>query len=126
MLGPELTSDRYVFCQVEQKDAEVMGADCLGVFQEERGATLILSRQLAEENDLDYEFVFRKITLNVYSSLEAVGLLAEVTRTLAAEGIAVNVVSGHDHDHLFVLDPDAEQALRVLENLSELKGPGQG
>jgi hypothetical protein len=48
-----------------------------------------------------------------------VGLLAEVTRVLAAKQIAANVISGHDHDHLFVLEGDARRALEALKRLSD-------
>ena len=50
----------------------------------------------------------------MHSSLEAVGLLAEVARRLAAHGISVNVVSGYYHDHLFVPVDRAEEALAAL------------
>ena len=43
-----------------------------------------------------------RITLQVHSSLEAVGLSAELTRRLAERGIAANVVAGRLHDHVFV------------------------
>ena len=58
------------------------------------------------------------ITLTVHSSLEAVGLLAEVATAFAARGISVNVVSAYYHDHLFVPSDRVEEALAALSELS--------
>ena len=58
------------------------------------------------------------ITLNIHSSLEAVGFLAALLPALAAEGMGVNPVSGFFHDHLFVPADRAEDALRVLKALA--------
>jgi hypothetical protein len=58
------------------------------------------------------------ITLTVHSSLDGVGFLAAVTARLADAGIAVNAVSAFYHDHLFVPESRAEQALRLLQNNS--------
>ena len=57
---------------------------------------------------------FRMITLEIRSSLDAVGFLAAVTTKLAAHGIAVNAVSAFHHDHLFVPAERAEEALALL------------
>lgn len=118
-LGPELSPIDYVYCRVEKSIGDRLAAECLGTFREKAGMTLILPRETAEKNGLDFDFKFRKISLEVHSSLAAVGLLAEITGVLASEGIPVNVISGHDHDHLFVLEEDARLALEALEELSE-------
>ena len=58
------------------------------------------------------------ITLEVHSSLEAVGFLAAITARLAAAGIGVNPVSACFHDHLFVPAERAEDAMSILEGLA--------
>ncbi len=88
------------------------------VFQEAEGTTLILLRSEAEANGIACEFPCRMITLNIHSSLEAVGFLARITTALAAAGMGVNPVSGFYHDHLFVPDGREADALRVLSDLS--------
>jgi hypothetical protein len=118
-LGPELSAESFVFSRVSEKLGRVLAPESLGFFREQEGVTLILPRELAEDHQLDYELVFRKITLTVHSSLAAVGLLAEVTRVLAARDVPVNVISGYAHDHLFILEKDVEAALKSLEELSE-------
>ena len=59
------------------------------------------------------------ITLTVHSSLEAVGFLAAITARLAAAGISVNAVSGFYHDHLFVPEHKADEALHHLQNMHD-------
>jgi hypothetical protein len=65
------------------------------------------------------------ITLDVHSSLEAVGLIATVSGALAAAGISVNVFAGFYHDHLFVPASKAAQAMSVLKELSAHHAGGQ-
>lgn len=125
-LGPELAAEAFVFSRVSEKLGRVLAPESLGFFREKEGLTLILPRDLAEDHQLDYELVFRKITLTVHSSLAAVGLLAEVTRVLAARDVPVNVISGYAHDHLFVLEKDAEAALKSLKELSERANQKEG
>ena len=58
------------------------------------------------------------ITLNVHSSLDAVGFLAAITTRLATAGMGVNPVSGYFHDHLFVPADRADEAMAILEALA--------
>jgi hypothetical protein len=57
------------------------------------------------------------ITLDINSRLEAVGFLAAITARLAADGIAANPVSAFHHDHLFVPEICAEEAMAILEKM---------
>ncbi|RVA88555.1 ACT domain-containing protein, partial [Mesorhizobium sp. M7A.F.Ca.CA.004.02.1.1] len=63
-------------------------------------------------------FRCRMVTLNIHSSLEAVGFLAAITTRLAAAGMGVNPVSAFYHDHLFVPADRAEEALELLVGLA--------
>jgi hypothetical protein len=58
------------------------------------------------------------ITLNVHSSLEAVGFMAAVTNVLTEQKIGCNPVSGYFHDHLFVPLGREEDALAALTKLA--------
>lgn len=88
------------------------------VFHEAEGATLILRRDEALARDLPFDFPCRMITLNVHSSLAAVGFIARVATELARLGISVNPVSGFYHDHLFVPEDKAGAALAALHRLA--------
>ncbi|MFY0680529.1 MAG: ACT domain-containing protein [Thalassovita sp.] len=87
-------------------------------FEEAEGTTLIVLRSEAEALSLPYEFESRMITLNIHSSLEAVGFIARIATALAAQGMGVNPVSGFYHDHLFVPLGREAEAMEILETLS--------
>jgi len=92
------------------------------VFQEAEGTTLIVLQSEAEAARLEYEFPCRMITLNVHSALEAVGFLAVIATALAGEGMGVNPVAGFYHDHLFVPQDRADDALRILARMAAEAG----
>ncbi len=87
-------------------------------FEEAEDVTLITTREAAEAAGLAYEFPCRMITLNVHSALEAVGFMAVIATRLAAEGMGVNPVAGFHHDHIFVPEDRASDAMRVLAALA--------
>lgn len=88
-------------------------------FKEQEGLTWIVSRAEAERYELSYEFPCRMITLNIHSALAAVGFLARVTTRLAALGMGVNPVAGFYHDHLFIPEDRAQDALQELQKMVE-------
>ena len=88
------------------------------MFVEKEGVTLILPVEVAAEAGLEGEGGFRCITLNVHSSLEAVGLTAVFSTALTKAGLSANVVAGYYHDHIFVGCVDAERALATLQQLA--------
>ena len=83
-------------------------------FEEAEGVTLITTRADAEAAGLVHEFPCRMITLTIHSSLDAVGFMAAIAARLAAEGMGVNPVAGFHHDHIFVPEDRAEDAMCVL------------
>ena len=86
--------------------------------REAEGLTVVLPRADADALGLKYDFVAAWITLQVHSSLEAVGLTAAVSAALTEAKISCNVLAGFHHDHLLVPVADAERALEVLHELS--------
>jgi hypothetical protein len=80
-----------------------------------------LAPDVAQPEGLEPVMVFRcrMVTLNIHSSLEAVGFLAAITTRLAAAEIDVNPVSAFYHDHLFVPADRAEEAMAILVELAE-------
>ncbi len=87
-------------------------ADAFAVIREEEGITAIVAGERAGTP-------FARITLTVHSALEGVGLTAAVAGALAQAGVACNVVAGYHHDHLFVPWDRREQALAILQRLSQ-------
>ncbi len=88
-------------------------------FEEAEGTTLILLKSEAEAHGLPSEFPSRMITLDIHSSLEAVGFMARIATELAQHDMGVNPVSGFFHDHLFVPDGREQDALKVLQSMSK-------
>ncbi len=122
-IAPLLSDEEYVFCSLVDPDPERIEAmEAIGTFREQEGITVILNREKAEEQCIEYSGIFRCITLRVHSSLEAVGLTAAVATKLAEAGISANVVAGFFHDHIFVPSVDATAALSSLKELSEASG----
>ncbi|CCD87398.1 conserved protein of unknown function, putative amino acid binding protein [Bradyrhizobium sp. ORS 285] len=117
-MTPELQEGVFVFCSLAAGHEPPAALTPLMLFREREGLTLIVRREEAEQAGLTYQFAARLITLSVHSALDAVGFLAAVTTALAAAGISVNAVSAFHHDHLFVPEAQAEQALTVLREMS--------
>ncbi|KAK1638031.1 ACT domain-containing protein [Colletotrichum phormii] len=88
------------------------------LFRESEGVTIITSLDTATAHGWDYAFPSKMITLNVHSSLEAVGFMAAIATRLAAKGMGVNPVSGYYHDHLFVPLGREEEAVEELRKLA--------
>lgn len=116
-MRPVLRPDEYVFCTLPPGAALPPGLAPLGTFHEAEGTTLILTAAEAAAASLPGSFPCRLITLQVHSSLEAVGFLARISTRLAEHGLPANVVAGYFHDHLFVPGARAEEALALLEEL---------
>ncbi|MEX0298955.1 MAG: ACT domain-containing protein [Kordiimonas sp.] len=116
-MQPELVDETYVYVTTqENRDWKVLKPKL--VFEETEGTTLIVPMSMARLDELEYVFPCRMITLNIHSSLEAVGFMAAVATKLAAAGIGVNPVAGYFHDHLFVAADHAEDALVELRALA--------
>lgn len=113
-MSPTMAPDVYVFT-TSQAPPDI---PAIMRFEEAEGITQIVTRASADAAGLDFEFPSRMITLNVHSSLEAVGFMAVIATRLAAEGMGVNPVAGFFHDHIFVPEDRAEDAMQVLAALA--------
>ena len=115
-MPPRIDEGEFVFVSME---GSVYGAGCelspIAACVEDEGLALVVSKERAEASELQYTGVFKRISLQVHSSLQAVGLTAAVAAALAARQISVNVVAGFYHDHLFVPILRAEEAMQILK-----------
>ncbi|MDW6022048.1 ACT domain-containing protein [Mesorhizobium sp. BAC0120] len=116
-MTPRLEEGVYVFASLPAATAVPSGVYPLMTFIEAEGTTLVLEEGEADRAGVKTTFRSRMITLDVHSSLEAVGFLSVITTRLAAARIAVNPVSAFYHDHLFVPAERAEEAVEILEQL---------
>ena len=116
-MSPKLDDTDWVFATVAEEEAISLLQQSIASFREAEGLTLVLPR--SSSGDLEsVSMPMKRITLEVHSSLEAVGLTAAVAAALAEAGISANVVAAYYHDHIFVPKVSAERALAVLEALS--------
>ena len=116
------SEELYVFVSCAPEDAAKKLTDNLPVlmrFEEAEGTTFILTKSLAETYNLSYEFESFCLTLDIHSSLEAVGFMARIASLLAEAQIPVNPVAGFYHDHLFIPAKKADEALSLLQNLTD-------
>ncbi len=118
-MTPELLGGIYVFATLAPGVAQPKNLEPVMVFREREGTTLIVTEGAASAAGLAASFRCRMITLNIHSSLEAVGFLAAITTRLASAGMGVNPVSAFYHDHLFVPADRAEQAMELLHQLAK-------
>jgi len=120
---PEIHEGIFVFCTLAENEKLPAAITPLLTFREPEGTTLVIPREEAERLGLRYQFASRLITLTVHSSLDAVGFLAAITARLADAGISVNAVSAFYHDHLFVPEHRADEALALLQNMTAQAPP---
>lgn len=117
-LNPQLDESEFVFCSFPYADIEEFWhLSPVAFVSEYEGFTFVIYRQTADSHGFKYEKVFKRITLAVHSSLEAVGFTAAVSGALAENGIVANIIAGFYHDHIFVSVERAEEALNILNKI---------
>ena len=118
-LSPEMKQGDFVFCTSKELPANINLMDIRCFFTEEEGYSMVIQKEIADSNSLDYEIVNSWIELGVYSSLSAIGLTARVANALTEEGISCNCIAAFHHDHLFIDNESAPRALDILKRLSK-------
>lgn len=118
-LNPLLNEGKYVYCTVDNIN-EIPFFKILFLFKETESITVVLKKEDAEAMNLSFSYVASWITLEVHSSLSAVGLTAKFSQALSDAGISCNVVAAYFHDHIFVDEKDAAKAIEILNGLKEL------
>ncbi|MBB3288546.1 MULTISPECIES: ACT domain-containing protein [Rhizobium] len=114
-MKPNLAEGEFVYCSVPASTlADHLHLDPIGLFREKEGVTLILPLETARMAGFPAAPAMRMITLEVHSSLEAVGLTAAFATALGNEGVSANVVAAYYHDHIFVPAADADRAMTAL------------
>lgn len=117
-MQPGLLDGIYAFVTVPAGRAIPPGLSPLGTFKEPEGWSLILSEKEAALAGLPAAFFCRGISLNIHSSLYAVGFLAVIAERLAKAGMSINIVSAYFRDYIFVPTARAEEAVEILRKLT--------
>ena len=119
-MSPSLMQGEFVFCSFDNAQyGEHAHLDPIAVIKESEGLTFVISKQKADEYAIAYASTFKGITLEVHSSLEAVGLTAAFSRKLTDHGISANVIAGYYHDHIFVQSDMATLAMLALKEFNQ-------
>lgn len=114
-MSPHLNEGTFVFVSLKNID-HISRKDTICEFKEKEGVTLVLKKSKADAMQLNYSFIASWISLNIHSSLDAVGLTAVVSSELTKHQISCNIIAGFHHDHLFVNTTDTTKALSVLKS----------
>lgn len=120
-MKPTLNAGEFVFTTLPTKQfasLNIPRSDTVCEFQEAEGVTLVMEKEKAINFNLKFESIFAWITLEVHSSLDAVGLTAAFSNELARAGISCNVIAGYYHDHIFVGIEDGPKSLETLKGLA--------
>jgi hypothetical protein len=89
----------------------------IGTFQEKEGVTIVATNEYLAKNGLQPEALFAKLTVEIETSLQMVGLTALLATKLAENNISANVIAGYFHDYIFVQYDMRQKALEVLNAL---------
>ena len=84
-----------------------------------RQITVIATVDEAKRRGWPSDFVAAWLTVQVHSSLEAVGLTAAMSRVLTEHQIPCNVIAGFYHDHLLVPADRVDEAIETILSLAE-------
>jgi hypothetical protein len=103
-LEPKLHPERYSFTATS--DPTLKEGD-IAIIREDEGLSAIGTDPAGQ---------WARISLGVHSSLEAIGLTAELSSRLANSGISANIIAGLFHDHLFVPWDRRDDALACLRS----------
>ncbi len=113
---------RFTVTTIDPATPLMLGEGIEAVVSESEGVTVVATTDAARSRGWPIGFEAVWLTLDVHSSLEAVGLTAAFAKVLADDGIACNVIAGYFHDHLLVPADRAEDAERCLRALSGSAG----
>ena len=117
-MEPVLNEGEYVFASVTDIE-KIPRSMTICEVKEKEGMTIVVTKKDAEQLGLAIDFVAAWITLNIHSSLDAVGLTAAFATALGKNNISCNVIAGYYHDHIFVATKDAEKAMEVLWGMTK-------
>src|SRR3546814_2759182 len=96
-MNPRLDETHYAFIAITPDIAPQALGGAISTFREDEGVCAIVPFELARELGIEGAGEFARITLQVPSALEGVGLTAAVTGALADAGLACNMVAALHH-----------------------------
>jgi len=111
--------ERYTVLTIRNDEqSPSLGHGVAAVIEESEGITVVATLDRARTEGWPEDFVAAWLTIDVHSSLEAVGLTAAFSRALGRAGIACNIIAAFHHDHILVPHDKSEAAVEVIEALA--------
>ncbi len=114
-LDPQVQGN-YVFAT---SDSVPPGLEPFALIREAEGLTMVVEATEAYRLGLGEHSLYSRITPSLSTELQSVGLTATISQTFASRGISCNVIAGFHHDHFFVPAEKSQEALSLLNSLSE-------
>ncbi len=119
-INPRLLDETFVFITSSEPLEDLFNSlKPKATFLEDEGITLVINQKDADAHSLQYDGIFKCISLGVHSSLESHGLISTITRELTKHRISSNIFSVYFHDHIFVQNNLAAEALKVISSLED-------
>ncbi|WP_095999708.1 ACT domain-containing protein [Sphingomonas lenta] len=118
-LCPRLSEIEFAFGVIRDGEPQPATMEPVGTFREEEGLTVIGPAAQFAGTGIEHVGGWAMISLEVQSSLAAVGMMAAIAQALADEDISVNAVAGFHHDRVFVQWERRHEAVKALDRLSE-------
>ena len=110
--------DEIEYGFVSLKDESIIDRNkVLATFQENGRLAVIAPLSYLNDIGVESEGPYAKLTIDIHTSLELVGLTAVTATKLAVHGISANVVAAFYHDHVFVQYNLKDKAQELLESL---------
>ena len=119
-IDPVLSPQTYVYVAVaNQSLLKVLGYDPIAFYKEKAGITLILHKEEADNNFLEYDQEYNMIDLNTPNIGDCTGLVSIISSALAKAGIPLRPLQTAYSRFIFVHKEDAHTALEILSSLQK-------
>jgi uncharacterized protein len=116
-MTPLLHEEPYGYV-VSNEGFALAAVETFATVREAEGLTLVARAKALRAAGYDVSSEWACISLQIHSSLEAIGLTATFATKLGNAGISANVIAGYHHDHIFVQWAKRHDAMSALLALS--------
>ncbi len=118
-MKPVLHDEPYGYVVASGQPNPMMVEHAFAVIREPEGTTLVAKLSQLKRAGLNSPEEWARISLEIHSSLSAVGLTAAFATKLGSRNISANVIVGYYHDHIFVQWNRRHDALQALQEFSQ-------
>ncbi len=115
-ISVDTDSTAYGFASLKD-DLPLPANEVLCTYREKEGLTVVADTNYLHDKHIDFEGPFAKLSIEVHTSLELVGLTAALAKALTESGISANVIAAYYHDHIFAPFDKRNEAVGAIMNL---------